>query len=301
MSRMSYRFRLKEPIPKGIRRIGREQLSTAIKALSDSEDIHRAIHKTRKRIKCLRSLLHLIRSGLEKPVYSTENKSYRDIGRQLSGARDAQAMLETLMKLDARAGNYPEKLNTAPIRTWLYDRHREAEQRLTKDSLTDVLAQLQERKKRFTRLSLKQIVFPVIAEGVKATYKNGRTAFSRAVATHDGEQFHEWRKDAQRHWRQMQLVRPCWPQMMDMRAKQAHELSQFLGDDHDLEVFGVMLKKHGSLFEEKVDLELLQRHRKEAQEELRGSSITYGQLLYVEKPRHFQQRLSSCWKASVGS
>ncbi len=296
---MSYRFRVKETVPSGIRRIGREQVNAALQALSQTQDIHQSIHQARKRIKCLRSLLHLTRPGLEASVFKTEDRGYRDIGRRLSGARDAQVLLETLTKLESRSGSHMERTNTSAIRTWLYDRHRNAELKFDKAMLESIRDELQERKRRFSTMPLKQVNFPNIAEGAKSTYKNGQMAFLHAVKTQDGEHFHDWRKDAQRHWRHTQLLRPCWPQMIDMRARFAHELSQLLGDDHDLEVFGAMLQKHSALFKDRTDLEELLSSKTQAQRDLRGLSVTHGQLLYAEKPRHFQHRLTTCWNASV--
>ena len=48
------------------------------------------------------------------------------------------------------------------------------------------------------------------------------------------EAFHEWRKGAQAHWRQMTLLARAWPEYLGARASEARTLSQLLGDDHDL-------------------------------------------------------------------
>ena len=298
---MSYRFRVKESIPRGIRRIGREQINASLQALSQAEDIHQAIHQARKRIKCLRSLLHLVRPGIEASVFKAQDKGYRNIGRQLAGARDAKVLLETLTKLENRPEEWKEKINTSPIRTWLLAQYRNTELAFDRARLESIRHELQDRKKQFSTMPLKQVEFFDICEGARSTYQNGRAAILYAVKTQDGEHFHDWRKNAQRHWRQIQLLRPCWPPMIDMRAKFAHELCQLLGDDHDLEVFSAMLKKNNSLFRGKLDLEALQLRIRNAQEDLRRSSVTHGQLLYAEKSRHFHQRLTACWNASVKS
>lgn len=298
---MSYRFRVRESVPKGVRRIGREQVNAALNALSQDQNIHQAIHQVRKRIKCLRSLLHLIRPGLEAVIFKTEDRRYRDIGRRLSGARDAQVLLETLTKLETRPNALIARSNFTAFRTWLHDQHRIAELKFDKAMMSTLCDELQEGKRRFSKIPLRQVGFIDIAEGAKSTYKNGRVAFFHAVQTQDGEHFHDWRKNAQRHWRHTQMLRPCWPQMIDMRARFAHELSQLLGDDHDLEVLGAVLEKHNTLFRDRIYLEALLASKTKAQADLRGSLVTHGQLLYAEKPRHFQQRLTTCWNASVVS
>jgi len=293
---MSYRFRQKEKIPAGIRRIGREQISAALIGFSRNDNIHLSIHQARKRLKCIRSLLHLIRPGLDPAIFKTEDRRYRNIGRKMSSARDAQVLLETLTQLENRFGIS----NTSTLRSWLHDRHQQAELKLDKQLLREVENDLHAGKKQFSKLGLKQIGFIQMAQGAKITYKQGRAAFLQASHTQDGEHYHDWRKDAQRHWRHMQLLRPCWPEMIDTRARYAHRLAQLLGDDHDLEVFAQLVNKHQGEFKDDLDLENLLSSTRKAQKDLRKSSNTHAHLLYAEKPSHFQLRLTAYWEASVG-
>ena len=48
------------------------------------------------------------------------------------------------------------------------------------------------------------------------------------------ESFHTMRKAVQWHWRQMSLLARAWPDEFAVRVTAARELSQMLGDDHDL-------------------------------------------------------------------
>ena len=50
----------------------------------------------------MRSLLRLVRADLGKRTYRAENRRYRDAGRRLSAARDAEVKLETLSALQER-------------------------------------------------------------------------------------------------------------------------------------------------------------------------------------------------------
>jgi len=292
---MSYRFRLKETIPSGIRRIAREQINAALQVLSQGDDINQSVHQARKRIKCIRSLLHLIGPGLDPTVFKAEDRRYRNIARHLSGARDAQVLLETLTGLKARF----ELTDTTVLHDWLRDQHQQAERALDRTTIGNVVDALHEGKKGFSKVVPKQIGFLNMAEGAKATYKCGRAAFLLAMRTQDGEHFHDWRKDAQRHWRHMQLLRFCWPEMIDMRARYVHELSQLLGDDHDLEVFGLMLEKNRAEFNKMFDHEALLHNTRKTQKSLRKLSTPHARRLYAQRPRDFQQGLMTFWNASV--
>ena len=292
---MSYRFRLKETVPSGIRRIGREQINAALQVLSKGDNLNQNVHLARKRIKCIRSLLHLIRPGLDASVFKAEDRRYRDIARRLSGARDAQVLLETLAMLEAHS----KIENTKALRNWLHDQHKEAEHTLNKSKVGEVQDALLEGKKRFAKMVPKQVDFGNLADGARETYKCGRSGFLKAMRSQNGEHFHDWRKEAQRHWRHMQLLRFCWPGMIDMRAKYVRELSQLLGDDHDLEVFGQMLEKNRSEFNKAFDHEALLHCTRKSQKSLRKLSIPQAHRLYAQKPRDFQDSLMVFRNASI--
>ena len=91
-----------------------------------------------------------------------------------------------------------------------------------------------EAKKRFARLRLAGSGFDVVGAGLETSYRKARRAFRDAYDEPTDEAFHEWRKGAQPHWRQMTLLSRAWPEYLGARASEARSLSQILGDDHDL-------------------------------------------------------------------
>src|SRR5438045_3466194 len=102
----AYRLLPGEPMPDAVRRVALGRVNHALaqldgKAESDSAT---AIHELRKDLKKLRSLLRLMRSQLGRETYRRENDALRQAGRRLSGARDAEVMLQTLEELE----NSPE-------------------------------------------------------------------------------------------------------------------------------------------------------------------------------------------------
>ena len=79
-----------------------EQIDQAVALLSDPKDPHRSVHESRKCLKRVRALLRLARPALQPETFRSENRRFRDIARALSAARDSQAMLESLAKLEAQ-------------------------------------------------------------------------------------------------------------------------------------------------------------------------------------------------------
>ncbi|MEA2297262.1 MAG: hypothetical protein QOF77_198, partial [Solirubrobacteraceae bacterium] len=101
---MAYRLSFTDEVPDSVRNCVREELVTARALLREGfdEDPVDAVHEARKSIKKTRALLRLVRPGLPKRVYRSENRTLRDAARLISGARDADVMVETVEKLAER-------------------------------------------------------------------------------------------------------------------------------------------------------------------------------------------------------
>jgi hypothetical protein len=78
--------------------------------------------------------------------------------------------------------------------------------------------------------------FSAVAGGLCKTYGRGRNALHAAYAEPSDESFHEFRKRAKYHWYHLRLLRRIWRDMLGVQREAADELSDLLGDDHDLAV-----------------------------------------------------------------
>ena len=108
---MSYRLQFDQTLDDGLRRVASEQLGDALTGLRDPDgtDPVKAVHEARKSVKKSRAALRLARPALPKDAYRREDQALRDAGRSLSGARDADVLLETVDALGERfAGQLPE-------------------------------------------------------------------------------------------------------------------------------------------------------------------------------------------------
>jgi CHAD domain-containing protein len=110
------------------------------------------------------------------------------------------------------------------------------------------------------------------------------------------ETFHDWRKRVKDLWYHTLLLGPVWPDVMRQFGKEAHQLSDDLGDDHDLAVLREALTVHHEqikpttldTFTEAIEF---QRAR------LQQRAYTQGQHLYAEKPSAYVSRLEAHWQA----
>ncbi|MDH3582082.1 MAG: CHAD domain-containing protein, partial [Hyphomicrobiales bacterium] len=280
-----------------IRRLGCEQIGQASTELSGSAGLGRGVHEARKCIKRTRALLSFARPGLSKRDFTKHDRRLRTISRSLAPARDWQAMLECLDRLDERFGKGWNPDIVGALRAGFQGRKQRAEAVLSQGTLEKTARQLKKAHRRFAKLDVDGRKLSV-GRGLEPAYARGRKRFWRACRVGDGRAYHDWRKEAQRHWRHMQLLVAAWPDEMAVRTDRARALSQCLGDDHDLHILLGYVGASGPDIGSWRDLERFYDGCIEQQFALRMAARSHGQLLFTERPPAFRRRISGYWRAA---
>jgi CHAD domain-containing protein len=285
----AYRLEEREPLSKAVGRIARGRIDHALDELRGKTDStpEEAVHGARKDMKKLRTLLRLVRGELGEQTFARENACFRDAARELAGARDADVMLATLDSLDLPSGlewELRKVIQASRERDGAAD-DREAASR-------DAVAILKEGRRRVGDWPLEDDSFEALAGGLERTYKRGRRDFKAARAEPSVEALHEWRKRVKDLWYQQTLLCRLWPPVMTAVGEEAHELSDRLGDDHDLAVLADWFKEHT---EADPDLQAaIDRRRAELQQD----AFALGARLYADKPSAYVCRLERLWDAA---
>jgi CHAD domain-containing protein len=118
----------------------------------------------------------------------------------------------------------------------------------------------------------------------------------RASADSSDENVHQWRKRAKDLWYQLRIVRDAWPALLGETIDQAHELTDLLGDHHDLAVLADDLRSRGDLDDRGAFEDAIEKR----QHELLGAALGIGRRLYAEKPKAFKRRIKRYWRAWRG-
>ncbi|WP_019627218.1 CHAD domain-containing protein [Thioalkalivibrio sp. ALJT] len=293
---MAFAFKRKESVSAGLRRVVREEMSSGEAELLDAgipDD--RVVHETRKRLKRLRALLRLVEPQLPRKDFRDRNRALRDLGRALSGARDAAVILTTLRTL----ADAPGMPSVEPLHRYLSEQYGAAQagDDQLKAQRHAVAAALRERRAEMVALPSRGKGFARIAPGLERTYRRGREALGVALVDGDDELWHTWRKRTKEHWIQMRLLRPVWPEMMKAQARALGTLSDLLGDDHDLTVVDTVLVGLPEGVMEPSAIARLRAQVAEQKGSLRARGLSLGQRVYAEKPKALQKRLHAYWRA----
>jgi CHAD domain-containing protein len=295
---VAYRFDPDEQVQDAFRRCAREQLDDAVRQLCEEieRDPVEAVHEARKSVKKERAVLRLLRGALPREQRSSENAALRDAARRLSGMRDADVLIETVDSLaDGFAGQVPKRTFRA-VRDKLDDgRGPEAGETALAELAREAAQDLQVVLARVEDWELDRGGWSAIGPGLSQTYRRGRKAFRRVREEPTLEALHEWRKRVKDHWYHLRVIQPVCGPVVRGEVKEADELADLLGDDHDLGVLSDTVRAMSSELTVDVDalLSLIQYRRRE----LQAQAILIGDRLYAEPTKAFERRLHRYWSA----
>jgi CHAD domain-containing protein len=296
---MAFALKADESAAKGVKRLVRKQIESAVESLTKQAGAKQeeAVHDARKRFKKVRALLRLVRPELGEKVYKRENACFRDAARPLSEVRDARVLVEALDGLAERSGGNGKSLG--PVRKALQARQRATRRRVLKEeqSPARIAEAAEEARQRVKDWDIGRKGWAALGTGLKRVYKSGRDAFAAARVEPSVEALHEWRKQVKYLWHQLQVLGPTWPGLMDEMGKQAHQLADHLGDDHDLAVLRDLLVQEGSQWARPGTVTKLLGLIDERRGELQHDAAQLGQRLYADRPKAFLNRLHSYWQA----
>ena len=298
---MAFRLKIDKSLKAGIRKAARKQIEDAIGQLdNDAGQAEEAVHEIRVHLKKLRAVVRLIRGALGRE-YARENVCFRDVARQLSGRRDAEAATGMLGKLcdwfrrqsDVDPAD-ADKL--CAVHKRLAERQQGSDRQATAETQVRLADELRAAAERIASWTAGIKSFDTISAGLEATYRRARRSMEIALDQRTPETLHEWRKQTKYHRYQVNLLEEAWPAALEPMSKVLEQLSDLLGDDHDLVVLREMLSGGESELGEEAELdvclEAIDRRRAELFEEFKP----LGQLSFAEKPKRLRQRIEKYWK-----
>jgi CHAD domain-containing protein len=298
---MSYRLDPAMPMSEALRRVALGELELAYGSLATPPDRHTGVHSARKCFKRLRSLLFLARPGVPEPVFANLTERLARIARGLAPARDAHALFDAVNKLDRETEPGPGQGPIQSLRGWLQKRRHVAEQTLEQSAASDAIKGLIELRPAFSGLAVYPDNFHALADGLRRCYRTTRRSFRHAYATERAEDLHDWRKGVQHHWRQMQLLAPCWPSELSARVETARSLSQLLGDDHDLDLLCRLVSTPTMMFGTPEETAAFVKRCRKRSKALRKEALVKGERLFVERSRPFSERIEAYWQTAAAS
>jgi hypothetical protein len=291
---MAPRFRkADDSVEAAVRRIAAAQIDAAIAIIDDSQrTLEKKVHKVRRRLKALRALLRLVKERFTE--FRAENRAFRDLGRALSGARDAHVMLETFDAISRRGDARPLPPGFVAARARLVAACAADEDMAGK--LAQVRGELVAARHRIRHWSLAGHGWHALAPGLRKTYGEARRAMARARRTGKADASHEWRKGVKYHGDQLRLLRKLRPEALGSRILAAAQLAGLLGDRHDIDMFLERLGQAPAHFGDIVTVTELAGLARLHAARIDRHTRRLGESLFGARPRALDRHFGEMWQ-----
>lgn len=300
---MTYRLDPDRPLTDDIRRVALECLDDAIARLDraggEGSDLEDDVHQARKRGKETRGLIRLVRPALG-DTYSAINAEVRDGARELSSLRDAHALLGTVEDLTSSLDGGAEDLEV--VTGHLRVRAAAATHGVDGDDpRIGVATGRMQTARAIVETWSTPIDADVMAGGVRKVAKRGRDAWRSIRKDPTDHEVHEWRKRVKYLWYQARLLEAADREGIGPMVERLDDLSDLLGDEHDLTVLVEHLAEHsGTPGMADVDIARVVELARGQQATLRAQALELGKEVYGDGVDAIVDRLVGPW-ATVGS
>lgn len=301
---MSYELKRKESFADGIRRILLEQVDATAEVLAEPRTHggpDEAIHEARKSFKKVRSGLRLARAIVRRKDFRRENRRFRKLGRLLSGPRESGVAIATI---DGLAAHFEPTLRPAPfsaIRAHFFESYlvalwRTVEEEGAFDAVEEGLKKARRRLAHLTFAADSELAW---TRGLRGAYDGGRKWMDRSYETRTPEAFHEWRKQAKHLRYHLRILQPAWCGQLDRASALLHDLSDRLGEHHDLTDLRRQIEDNRALRktarrrdEERTLRALVDGRRIGLEEEARDVGLR----IYSRESDELMDRLETLWR-----
>ncbi|RWE54049.1 CHAD domain-containing protein [Mesorhizobium sp.] len=293
---MSYRIDPRLPLTGEVRRILAEEIGKALVHLDAAHDRpEQALHKCRKRLKNVRALLRLVRSGHE-TFCRTENQCYRQVSALLAGPREATALVETIDRLAASFPEHGAGGGLDEVRDRLVARQQDLHGGAGLGAaIGAAIAACEEGIGRIDALALPdqpEQAADVLAEGARITLRRARKALDKAGSRGEADDFHDLRKAAKTHGMHLSLLGRLWPTPIKARRKAVDELGEMLGELHDVFVLRTLLEADDRPLGSPQETRLLSKLLKRSEKSLKKTCLAAAADLFGDSPRRSTRKLA---------
>lgn len=250
------------------------------------------VHGTRKRLKFMRSLLRLIRSGLGEEAYRDADARLRRAADGLAAARRREAMQEATAKLGAAAKELAAIAGEA---------HRDAAEPTAIAAAIDAaLAEVETLRTDIRRWRLPKNDCGSYARDAGDPYRRARRGLRRGLAEADVDRLHRARRSVIHHLHHLEILARLWPDMMRVWTGELERLREALGDLNDLDELEKIAAAPEAAFSSDESRQAALASIDARRAALIATIASLARHLFAEKPGAFRRRLEAMWQPRLG-
>lgn len=240
--------------------------------LNETGKQDRVVHAVRVNMKKSRAALRLIRSFLGDDVYRRENASFRDTSRLLAELRESRVHLKTLEKLNRRYQKLVRAQLMKDTRKVLASHRGKvvATDMHTADVWEEVIDRLWKAKFRINFIKMDAVSPADFCAGFQKNFMRALDFHLASLRDPGMHNIHEFRKFSKYLWYQLPFFEHLAPDYVALMEKDLKELTDRLGNEHDLRVLeDFLLENRAKLGKKRRMDQLIRVIRKEQNRQLK--------------------------------
>lgn len=280
---------------RALQRVVRHFARRAGRAFASAATSDTAVHEARKDLKRCRTALRLLRPALGEPKFRRENAMLRGAAHSLNAARDAKVLTQTLQSL-RRSPALRRDAAMAELLRVLQAEEASVRQRLRAQPsrLLHTRRVLDRLCSRMDRWRVGPRGWSMLGPALQRIYRSGRRGLPAVQPLPSDRALHEWRKQVKYLRYALDILTPMHTRKLGELARQAKELTDCLGEAHDL----AMLERRARGFAKHtgVDIQPLIMRIERRRGRLSRDAFALGEPLYRAKPREWQRPLARHWR-----
>ena len=283
-------------------RIVRKEIRRAARKLDGALTDDEAIHDARRHIKRARATLRLMRPALGASAYRAGDTLLSRAARPLGKVRDGRILIENLDDLLPRYRGASPIHGTHTLRRALAVSLANQRDRVLTGGkgLKDTNRLLRKARRCASRWPTHRRDADKLLEGLRKNYGKGRRALAAARADSSAETLHELRKQAKYLAHQLRLFAPAKTSALGRLAASFHQLSDDLGEDHDLAILQQQVNALPEIFPEPQSQTRLVTLIEQRRTALQKKSLLRAETLYPEKAGRFTRAVRAACRSAKG-
>jgi CHAD domain-containing protein len=163
-------------------------------------------------------------------------------------------------------------------------------------AFAEVRRRLEQTRRNFQRLRLRGSEPEILANGLRAVYRQGRHRMQNAIDLGEDSAFHRWRIRAKNLYYELEFLESVWPKRFHGLISRLSELQEKIGRDHDAAVLRARLKRSPENFGGSETVQRVINYLDSQTRKLRQSAVPLGRKIWRQKPRRFVYKVAQHWR-----
>jgi CHAD domain-containing protein len=229
-------------------------------------DIDQSIHEIRKSLKSISAILLLFKVQFEKSQYLNWQSYIKDLSKQYATLRDPYIYLKTFKKFEDEFKEIPnnefiEIKNHFELGYKLIDQRKDKIKAIIQEGNASIILIIE----TFNKSNI-QSEFKLLKKKLSNTFQKSQKIFKKLSLTSSSEKFHEFRKCCKSLYLQETVINRIGFEKPNKQFKKLYKLTEYLGNEHDIQLLNKNLKIHFPEFTKKINkfliLEILKLRKK---------------------------------------